>query len=155
MPSIPLSQLLSHMRLFDGLEAEELAVVEKLVFVNRVNAGETACREGDHSDFVCFVASGRLDIIKHHAEQGEVVIAQLKPGDSLGEMALVDQQPRSATVRAVEDSALVVLTRKGFEQLRRRRPRAAAVIMENIASLLCSHLRQTSSRLARFMLPLG
>ena len=49
----------------------------------------------------------------------------------------------------------MVLTRKGFEQLRRRRPHAAALMMENIALLLCENLRQTSSRLARFMLPLG
>ena len=49
----------------------------------------------------------------------------------------------------------MVLTRKGFEQLRRREPRAAAVLMENIARLLCDNLRQTSSRLAQFMPPLG
>ena len=86
---------------------------------------------------------------------GASVIAHLNPGDSLGEMALVDHQPRSATVRAAEDTTLVVLTRKGFEQLRRREPRAAAVLMENIARLLCDNLRQTSSRLAQFMPPLG
>ena len=86
---------------------------------------------------------------------GAPVIAHLNPGDSLGEMALVDHQPRSATVRAAEDTTLVVLTRKGFEQLRRRQPRAAAVLMENIARLLCDNLRQTSSRLAQFMPPLG
>lgn len=153
--SVP--EVLARMRLFDGLSAGELAVVEKLVFVNRAAAGDTVCREGDRSDFLCFVVRGRLDILKAQgtADGTPAVIAHLNAGDSLGEMALVDHQPRSATVRAAEDTTLVVLTRKGFEQLRRREPRAAAVLMENIARLLCDNLRQTSSRLARFMPPLG
>ena len=152
--SVP--EVLARMRLFNGLSADELAVVEKLVFVNRAAAGDTVCREGDRSDFLCFVVRGRLDILKsQNASDGTSVIAHLNPGDSLGEMALVDHQPRSATVRAAEDTTLVVLTRKGFEQLRRREPRAAAVLMENIARLLCDNLRQTSSRLAQFMPPLG
>lgn len=133
------------------------------MFVNRVAAGDAVCREGDRGDFVCFVVRGRLDILKSQNAAGtsqdatdrEAVIGHLRPGDSLGEMALVDHQPRSATVRAAEDTTLVVLTRKGFEQLRRRRPSAAATMMENIALLLCENLRQTSSRLAQFMLPLG
>lgn len=155
------AEVLARMRLFDGLNASELAVVEKLVFVNRAAAGDTVCREGDRSDFLCFVVRGRLDILKAQntadgtPAAGTSVIAHLNPGDSLGEMALVDHQPRSATVRAAEDTTLVVLTRKGFEHLRRREPRAAAVLMENIARLLCDNLRQTSSRLAQFMPPLG
>ncbi|HEX5676831.1 MAG TPA: cyclic nucleotide-binding domain-containing protein [Alcanivorax sp.] len=163
---VSVAEVLARMRLFDGLDAGELAVAEKLVFVNRAAAGDTVCREGDRSDFLCFVVRGRLDILKaqHTADgkpidgeaaAGAPVIAHLNPGDSLGEMALVDHQPRSATVRAAEDTTLVVLTRKGFEQLRRREPRAAAVLMENIARLLCDNLRQTSSRLAQFMPPLG
>lgn len=164
--SVSVAEVLARMRLFDGLDAAELAVAEKLVFVNRAAAGDTVCREGDRSDFLCFVVRGRLDILKaQNSADGEAaagapaaaapVIAHLNPGDSLGEMALVDHQPRSATVRAAEDTTLVVLTRKGFEQLRRREPRAAAVLMENIARLLCDNLRQTSARLAQFMPPLG
>jgi CRP-like cAMP-binding protein len=153
--SVAVSEVLARMRLFQGLDANELAAAEKLVFINRVAVGDTVCREGDRGDFVCFVVRGRLDIIKDNAAEGEAVIAHLNPGDSLGEMALVDHQPRSATVRAAADATLVVLTRKGFEQLRRRQPHAAALMMENVARLLCDNLRQTSSRLARFMLPLG
>jgi CRP-like cAMP-binding protein len=73
----------------------------------------------------------------------------------MGEMALVDHEPRSATVRAAEDATLIVLTRKGIEQLRKRSPHAVSLIMENIARLLCLHLRRTSSQLAQFKLPVG
>ena len=147
--------ILSRMRLFTGLSEEELRLLEKLVFVNRVPVGETVCREGDRSDFVCFVVRGCLDIVKRNVEGGEVVIAHLRPGDSMGEMALVDHEPRSATVRAAEDATLIVLTRKGLDQLRRRSPNAVSLVMENIAKLLCVHLRRTSSQLAQFKLPVG
>ncbi|MDX1802894.1 MAG: cyclic nucleotide-binding domain-containing protein [Alcanivorax sp.] len=148
-------EVLARMRLFVGLSEDELATLEKLVFVNRVPAGEPVCREGDRSDFVCFVVRGCLDIVKVNDDGGEVVIAHLRPGDSMGEMALVDSEPRSATVRAAEDATLIVLTRKGVEQLRKRSPHAASIVMENIARLLCAHLRQTSSQLAQFKLPVG
>ena len=147
--------ILSRMRLFTGLSEEELRLLEKLVFVTRVPVGETVCREGDRSDFVCFVVRGCLDIVKQNVEGGEVVIAHLRPGDSMGEMALVDHEPRSATVRAAEDATLIVLTRKGLDQLRRRSPNAVSLVMENIAKLLCVHLRRTSSQLAQFKLPVG
>ncbi|MAX55257.1 MAG: cyclic nucleotide-binding protein [Alcanivoracaceae bacterium] len=147
--------ILSRMRLFAGLSEEELRLLEKLVFVNRVPVGETVCREGDRSDFVCFVVRGCLDIVKQNVEGGEVVIAHLRPGDSMGEMALVDHEPRSATVKAAEDATLIVLTRKGLDQLRRRSPNAVSLVMENIARLLCVHLRRTSSQLAQFKLPVG
>ena len=147
--------ILSRMRLFTGLSEEELRLLEKLVFVNRVPVGETVCREGDRSHFVCFVVRGCLDIVKQNVEGGEVVIAHLRPGDSMGEMALVDHEPRSATVRAAEDATLIVLTRKGLDQLRRRSPNAVSLVMENIAKLLCVHLRRTSSQLAQFKLPVG
>ena len=102
--------ILSRMRLFAGLSDEELAVLEKLVFVNRVPVGDVVCREGDRSDFVCFVVRGCLDIVKDNDGGGEVVIAHLRPGDSMGEMALVDHEPRSATVRAAEDATPVSYT---------------------------------------------
>ncbi|EKF74167.1 cyclic nucleotide-binding protein [Alcanivorax hongdengensis A-11-3] len=149
------ADVLARMRLFSGLSDEELAQLEKLVFVNRLPAGEAVCREGDRSDFVCFVVKGCLDIVKQNPDGGEVVIAHLRPGDSMGEMALVDHEPRSATVRAAEDATLIVLTRKGVEQLRKRSPNAVSIVMENIARLLCDHLRRTSSQLAQFKLPVS
>ncbi len=72
--------ILSRMRLFAGLSDEELSVLEKLVFVNRVPVGDVVCREGDRSDFVCFVVRGCLDIVKDNEGGGEVVIAHLRPG---------------------------------------------------------------------------
>ncbi len=146
---------LARMRLFEGLNEDELILLETLVFVNRVSAGETLCQEGDKSDFVCFVVRGSLDIVKNNVEGGEVVIAQLQAGDSMGEMALVDNAPRSATVRVAEDATLIVLTHKGLDQLRKRSPPAATQVMENIARLLCAHLRLTSSQLAQFKLAAG
>lgn len=148
-------EALKRMRLFDGMTDEQVALLEKLVFVNRVNAGDAVCREGDSSDFVCFVVRGQLNVVKHNAEGQDVILTYLRAGDSMGEMALIDQQPRSASAVAFEDSTLVVLTRKGFEQLRKRDPEMAIKVLENMARLLSNNLRNTSAQLAQLMLPLA
>ncbi len=148
-------EALKRMHLFQGLSENELELLEKLVFVNRVIVGDFVCREGDNSDFVCFVVRGQLNIVKRNAEDQDIVIAHLRAGDSMGEMALIDQEPRSASVVAAEDSALIVLTHKGFEHLRKRSPETAVRVLENMARLLSSNLRNTSAQLAQFMLPLA
>lgn len=148
-------EALKRMHLFQNLDDHEIDTIEKLVFVNRVMVGDAVCREGDTSDFMCFVVRGQFHIVKTNAEGKEVVITTLRSGDSLGEMALIDQQPRSASVIAAEDSALVVLTRKGFEHLRKKSPDITVKVLENMARLLSSNLRNTSAQLAQFMLPLS
>lgn len=148
-------EAMKRMHLFQGLNEEELNLLEKLVFVNRVIVGDAVCREGDSSDFVCFVVRGQLNIVKRNAEGQDIILAHLRAGDSMGEMALIDQQPRSASVIAAEDSALIVLTRKGFEHLRKRSPESAVKVLENMARLLSNNLRNTSAQLAQFMLPLA
>ena len=148
-------EAMKRMHLFQGLTEEELNLLEKLVFVNRVIVGDAVCREGDSSDFVCFVVRGQLNIVKRNAEGQDIILAHLRAGDSMGEMALIDQQPRSASVIAAEDSALIVLTRKGFDHLRKRAPDTAVKVLENMARLLSNNLRNTSAQLAQFMLPLA
>ena len=104
---------------------------------------------------VAALASRSFNVQKHSEARAVAANTQVLIGDSMGEMALVDHEPRSATVRAVEDATLIVLTRKGIEQLRKRSPHAVSLVMENIARLLCTHLRRTSSQLAQFKLPVG
>lgn len=148
-------EALKRMHIFQGLEDDELERLEKLVFVNRVIVGDAICREKETSDFMCFVVRGQLNIVKRNAQDEDVVLAHLRPGDSIGEMALIDHQPRSASVVAVEDSTLIVLTRKGFDHLRQKAPDTAIKVLENMARLLSRNLRSTSAQLAQFMLPLA
>lgn len=141
--------------IFAGLSTQELAAIEKFMFVNNVEAGDCVFNEGEKGDYVCFVASGMLDVLKKNSAGLQVVITAIQAGNSIGEMALIDRQSRSASVRARETSSLVVLTRKGFDMIIRQHPDIAIRILINIAQKLSQNIRSTSERLAEFMLPIA
>lgn len=150
-----LSDHLSLIPIFSGLNAQELQAIEKFMFFNKVEPGEYVFKEGEKGDYVCFVASGALDVIKLNQNAQPVVITTLARGGSIGEMALIDKLTRSASIRACTPSSLIVLTRKGFEMILKLHPEIGIKILKGVASLLSINLRKTSDKLAEFMPPLA
>lgn len=150
-----IQQALAAMALCQGMAVEDLQALSKLVFVNSYATSDTVCVEGDASDFMCFVVSGSLRVLKRLSEEEEMAIATVTAGRSFGEMALFEKAPRSATVVAQRDSVIIILTRKGFEQFREKHPQGALVMLANVATQLSAHLRRTSDQLAQFMPPLN
>lgn len=137
--------------IFSQLSPQELAVIEKFMFVNKVEAGDVVFREGEKGDYVCFVASGALEVMKTNHHGHTVVITTLAKGSSIGEMALIDKLTRSATIRACTASQLIVLTRKGFDMILKLHPDVGVKVLKGIAMLLSINLRKTSEQLAEVM----
>ncbi len=79
---------------------------------------------GDRSDDLYVVVSGRLDVVQPDGAGGEIHLRRLSHGDTVGEIALIDGEPRSATVRAVRDAVLLRISRLAFEQTAQRDPAA-------------------------------
>src|SRR5690625_7535977 len=98
-----IQQALAAMTLCKGMGAAELQALSKLVFLNSYATAETVCAEGDASDFMCFVVSGTLRVLKRLSEEEEMAIATVTAGHSFGEMALLEKAPRSATVVRSEE----------------------------------------------------
>ncbi len=95
-----------------------------------------------------FVVTGILEIQKK-ADTGEnIILARLTKGSSIGEMALIDKSPRSATVIAKQATTMVTLTDKGFELLAEKYPSLGIKVIQKIARLLSLNMRRTSSKLA-------
>ena len=133
-------------------EDEAIAMCQE---VRDLDAGQLIFSEGDTGDFVCFITKGILDVLKKNEKGKNAVIASLNRGRSLGEMALLDDYPRSATVRAKTRSTLLILTRKGFEQVLEKHPQIGIKMLKGLAKILSMNLRKTSSLLADYMLPMG
>ncbi len=146
-----ISDYLADVAMFSELEPQERIALEKFMFFNRVSAGDFVFREGDKGDFVCFVASGALEVSKVNRQGQTVVITTLGKGSSLGEMSLIDQLTRSATVRAKTTASLVVLTRKGFDMVLKMHPETGIKMLKGIALQLSINLRSTSDRLTEFV----
>ncbi len=141
--------------MFDDLHAHELNTVAKYTNYIEVNAGDYVFKEGDKGEYVCFVVNGSLDVLKMNETGAKVIIATLPKGSSIGEMSIIDEYPRSATVRARTKATFITLTRKGFDSILKEHKNIGIKIMKGISRKLSLNLRQTSSRLADYMLPVS
>ena len=93
------STLLRKFPLFYGLDKDDLAVAEEHMYESRLEAGERLFEEGDKGGYVCFVIDGALEVLKKNSSGEEVCLAEVSMGHSIGEMSLVDDMERSASVR--------------------------------------------------------
>jgi CRP-like cAMP-binding protein len=141
--------------IFDEIKGEDLKIISRHMNLVELNPREILFREGEKGDYVCFVAEGSLEVLKKTEAGGYVPLAGLRRGRSIGEMAVIDDFPRSATVRAHSKATLVTLSRERFNLILEQHPGIGVSILKGIARLLSQNLRKTSSRLADYMLPLG
>ena len=146
--------LLIEIPMFDQIKADDLKILARNMNFMDFQPREVIFTEGDKGDFVCFVTKGALDVVKKNEKGKDVVIASLGKGRSIGEMSIIDDFPRSATVKAKTQSTLLILTRKSFDQMLEQHPQIGVKLLKGIAKFLSMNMRKTSSLLADYMLPI-
>lgn len=119
--------------------------------VYRLKAGATIFRQGDRSQFLMVIMEGEAVVLKESAEGEEQQIATLGANRPLGEMGLIDGQARSATVRVTKECIALVLTSRGFDEMREKTPTIWGEIVLKIAAGISQKLRSTSGQLADCM----
>jgi CRP-like cAMP-binding protein len=135
------ASMLRDIGLFGGLDDETLVLLARELPTEHADIGAVVVREGDVARDMFVVVAGELEVVKQ-GRAGEVRVALLGPGDWFGEMAVLDVQPRSATVRAVAPTMLVRMTSEHVERLLYRRDvRQYALLLMNIARELSRRLR--------------
>lgn len=137
--------------IFDSFNVDELTLLAKHMSFVHLQRGEYLFVEGDKGSFMGFVVQGLLDVVKKTESGQNVVIARLTKGNSIGEMALIDKSPRSATVIAKQPTTMVTLTEKGFDKLTEKSPLLGIKVIQKVSRLLSLYMRRTSSRLADLM----
>ena len=130
---------------FSFLEIEKLA---EYLQSRHVKQGMVVFREGDKDATLFVVAEGKVGIVKAGSRRQDLPIATIGVGHTLGEMALVDGQARSAGAVAVEDLTLLAITRADLDRLTVEHPKLAVKLVLKVARLLSQRLRQTTSNLA-------
>jgi len=108
--------LLDEQPVFDDVPVEILNQLAGLVGLRQVSTGEAVIRQGDRGDAYYLVRRGTFEVVDEGADRDEV-LRVVGPGGSFGEMALVDNAPRNATVRAMEPGQLYVISRGAFDRL--------------------------------------
>ena len=129
---------------FRALDRDDIEQLSRYLISFDVAAGKTLLHEGDKGNYMAQVTAGELQVVKENSGHEDVVIATLGAGGIIGEMSIVDQRPRSATIRALTDSTLVVLTRENFGLMKRDQPDICIALLAEIARDLSLKLRRMS-----------
>jgi CRP-like cAMP-binding protein len=128
------NERLEHLRavpLFRALNAKELALVDRLGIESPAAAGEVIVKEGTRGREFYVVTSGKAEITR-----GGKVIGVLGPGDHFGELALLDPQPRVATVTMTVDGAVLELPQREFWQLLTDVPTISLKVLQGLARMM-------------------
>ncbi len=143
------ANMLKDIGLFGGLDDESLSILARDVPTRQVAVGEVVVREGDVSREMFVVIVGELEVAKT-GRSGDVRVAVFGPGDWFGEMALLEVQPRSATVRALAPTILLAIGTEHLDRLLYRRDiKAYSLFIMNIARELSRRLRVADGLLAQ------
>lgn len=145
----PLASFFSKIPIFSDLSDEELNDLLRGVTPMNLKAGEILFREGGTADAFFVVQEGNLQIYARSNKGKQVLVSTLGPGEVLGEMAVLDPAPRSATVRSQTASTLLRMDRSEFDYLRTNFRPAAYKVIRSICHTLCERLRTTNAEIAR------
>ena len=108
--------MLPNIPLFSGLEEAELQALSSKAVTRHYPRNTIIISEGDVSDSLYCILSGRVKVFLNDDEGKEVILNNQGPGDYFGEMALLDSGPRSASVMTIEDSKMVVISKVDFDE---------------------------------------
>lgn len=125
------------MALFGPLSDEELEATQARGSLRTVEPGEVLVREGDRADNVYVVLSGKAQVELHGVEVGPVV----EPGECVGELAVLDEAPRAATVTALTRMSLLSFTAETFAEILDELP----ALREEVIRALTRRMRQVST----------
>jgi CRP/FNR family cyclic AMP-dependent transcriptional regulator len=149
--------------MFSGLADASLEPIAKVSNMRRVPRGSIVVRAGDKTDFVYLVLSGSLKVLVSDEEGREVILSMLGPGELFGEMGVLDDNPRSATVVTVVPSDLIVIAKSDFKRVLQENFEVSMFIMRNLVARLRTADRKIESlalmdvygRVARLLLEMA
>ena len=132
---------------FDDLSDDEMTTLMNYMSLYELNAGETLFKEGEIGQYVSFVVEGKMDVLKKSITGTEISIATISHGYAIGEMALIDQAPRSATIKAQTTATLAVLPQSAFKIILKKQQDIGIKILTGFARFQTENLRKTSNQL--------
>ena len=142
------NEFLATVPLFKGLTAAELARFAELLREKSYPKGSVILFEDDPGDALFIVRAGRVKVVLVAEDGREVILGLLGSGEHFGELSLIDDQPRSAHVIAMEESTLLVLRRDDF----RRRVEQSPSVAWSLLTELSRRLRRADGKIGSLVL---
>jgi len=141
-------EILRRSPLFEMLSQAELEVLAELSRPRHFTPDQVVFEAGDMGDCLHVIASGEVEVVHRGGSGKEKRIALLRAPESVGEMALIDREARSATVRSLGETSTLQLTAENFTAFRKHSRDGFTFVIINIARVLSGRLRDADARLA-------
>ena len=144
-------ELLKKVHLFAALLEPELAKIEKICRAEAAARDTVIFKEGDAGDRCYIITKGEVRISKFIPHIGEEALAVLKPGDYFGEMALIDNFPRSAHAIVNSDAALLSIDKTELDKILIMDRELGYKLLWVFTEILSKRLRETNEKMAGFL----
>ncbi|MBI2960551.1 MAG: cyclic nucleotide-binding domain-containing protein [Betaproteobacteria bacterium] len=149
--AVQIHGLITYSPLFENFNLSEIRLLARFMQVYRAQAGVEIIREGEAGDFMMVLIEGSVEVFKQDRWNSPRLIAVIDPGKTVGEMSMIDGEPRFATCVAAEPCLIAVLSRESLARIILEQPILGAKILMELVLLLSQRLRQTSAKLVSFM----
>ena len=146
-----LSSLLGRAPLFSEFTQKDVKALAEYMGVYRAEPNETIIREGDVGDHMLLIVRGEVDILKRGLQREQQHMTSVGAGTTIGEMSMIDGEPRFATCRTTQATTFGVLTRDNMAKIILEQPQLGAKILVKLVTMLSARLRQTSAKLMRYL----
>ena len=143
--------MLENTRWVHGFDYHMVKTLARYMEVVQADAQSIIFEEGVVQPYMGLILNGVIEVLKEDSVGEIKVIATLRKGNTIGEMALIDGEPRSAAAMALEDVQMLVLSKEGFAKLVADYPRIAVQLLLKISSMLSRRLRRTSGELVEHL----
>jgi CRP-like cAMP-binding protein len=140
---MPHEDALGSVPLFEHLSRKDLSRLGRAVVERKYKKGETIVKEGEQAVAFFMIAKGRVAVSRSGKTKNGKTLAELGSGNVFGEMALLDGLPRDATVKAIDDTDCLVLSRWDFVAELRTNPHIAVAMLP----ILSRRLREANAKL--------
>ncbi len=136
--------ILKKIPVFQYLTYNELVKAYSIISTRKYQKGELIIKENDIGQDFFILFKGKVAVLK-----GDIQVAELFPGSNFGEMGLVDNAPRSASIKAIETCYLMVVERSKFFELMKKEPQIAVKLLWSLLKVFSARLRATTNELSQ------
>ncbi len=140
-------QIVATLSLFEGFTLAECVKLCEYMKCFGARSNVTILGEGDAGDFLVIILTGRVNVVKDSNPAQQKLVAQMGPGGFLGEMSLVDGQPRFASCITTEPTDFAVLTRHDLNAILIDQPQLGAKVLLLLLQLMTGRLRDATTRM--------
>jgi len=144
-----LADLLSTLPIFEGLSRSQLKQIQRILHARSYVKDETVFNETEPGAGLYIIESGRVAIFKQVEDGDPIKLAEFVKGNFFGELALIEEIPRSATATALEATRLLAFPKPDLDRLIDRQPQLAVKILYNLSRLVAQRLIETNENIGR------